>query len=92
MFGKTGEMNVMEDDRDAVVTEQIGGHSLRVSKHRRSSRMHRQSLPASVDEAKTQRELLKRQSRAYYKLDQLVEAMRLMWDWAEAEDDFISYV
>jgi hypothetical protein len=89
MFGKSGEMNVMEDDGDVVATEQIGGHSLRTSKHRRSSRMSRSTLPASSHEAKIHRELLKRQSRAYYKLGQLVRVVHLMWEWAEAEDDFI---
>jgi len=44
------------------------------------------------DRSKVHREMLQLHSRTYYELNQLVRALQALWNWRNAEDEYISYV
>jgi len=65
-------------------------HNLRRSTRQRpSSKEHRN---VGDDRSKVHREMLQLHSRTYYELNQLVRALQALWNWRNAEDEYISYV
>jgi len=83
--------NIMAEADDEL--ESQTPHNLRRSTRQRpTSKEHRNVPQAGDDRGKAHRELLKLHSRGYHELNLLVRALQALWNWRNAEDEYMSYV
>ncbi|EKG12074.1 Nuclear pore protein 84/107 [Macrophomina phaseolina MS6] len=96
---KTAEMpifgrgiDVMEDDDDAFVNVEENSSHRRSSRNARPTVQQRRSLsPETIEEARKAKASLKDDSKLYYELQQLVQAIKMLDEWRIEEAELIKY-
>lgn len=96
---KTAEMpflgrgiDVMEDDDDTFVTVGSDASLRRSSRNMRPTVQQRRSLsPETIEENRLIKENLKNDSRVYFELQQIVQAIKMLDEWRIEEADLIKY-
>lgn len=80
-------LDIIDDDDMGIDVDLPKESYGKRSGRRRSSSGTKRSRP--TDEQKAKRHAMKMQATCYYELNYLVDAIRAMWYWREAEDFYL---